>query len=30
MLVNNARRIGDDDRRMLAQRAVEVWHGLVS
>ncbi len=30
MLVNNARRIGDDDRRMLAQRAVEVWHGLRS
>jgi len=30
MLANNARVIGDDDRRMLAERTVEVWHGLHS
>jgi alcohol dehydrogenase class IV len=28
MLHNNARRVGDDDRRMLAERTVEVWHAL--
>jgi alcohol dehydrogenase class IV len=30
MLINNSRVVGDDDRRMLAARTVEVWHGLRS
>jgi alcohol dehydrogenase len=28
MLHNNSRGVSDDDRRMLAERTVEVWHGL--
>lgn len=28
MLDNNARAVGDDERRMLAERTVQVWHGL--
>ena len=28
MLNNNARAVSDDDRRMLAERTVHVWHGL--
>ena len=28
MLNNNAREVSDDERRMLAERTVEVWHGL--
>ena len=28
MLNNNARAVSDDERRMLAERTVEVWHGL--
>jgi alcohol dehydrogenase class IV len=30
MLNNNSRAVSDDDRRMLAARTVEVWHGLRS
>jgi hypothetical protein len=30
MLNNNSRAVTDDDRRMLAARTVEVWHGLRS
>jgi hypothetical protein len=30
MLENNSRAVSDDDRRMLATRTVEVWHGLRS
>ena len=30
MLINNSRAVSDDDRRMLATRTVEVWHGLRS
>jgi alcohol dehydrogenase len=30
MLINNSRVVSDDDRRMLAARTVEVWHGLRS
>jgi alcohol dehydrogenase class IV len=28
MLNNNARAVSDDERRMLAERTVEIWHGL--
>lgn len=28
MLNNNARAVSDDERRMLAERTVQVWHGL--